>query len=763
MLFKKRLGIDVKYMVDDLVKFLMTPLTLEKLLSQNKDLTFLAEASPEIFIEIIEADLRSAEPATLRLMKPASTDILGPGAIRTDMLWSLEALAWNPDQLPRIANILGRFATKKIDDNYVNKPITSLKAIFRSWLPQTAATIEDRKKALGALMEKFPSVGWEIIIDQFDKDQTGQYSHKPRWRNDATGFGQRITQAERVNFAKAAFEMALSFSHHTVETWSEMIQRLLNFPADMQSRAWDALMKWVDEDRADATKAILREKIRTTIFTFQRFESQSPESKQRSNDVYNMLLPADVVYRHQWLFNEQWLAGAIEGLDDDHQDWEKRDALIMNLRLAAIDEIWTSNFETFKRLALICRAPRLAGWILAKSKQKNIDEVQFIRSIVEPTEPEEVLKMNDVIYGFLGGLDKEKLNEIISHVIEFNNDDILRIFLNAPCEKLMWDAVHSFGEPLSAQYWQQVRPSVFLPKEQLNELVDHLLEAGRPRAAFDTVQHNFDKLETSRLKLIMQRLAFSPNEAELEFSFTGHDISSALKELNLRPGIAEEEMADIEFVFIRVLEHSEHGIPNLQRQVIKSPFLFFQAVAMTFRRHDEGEDPQELGLPDMESRKKTAMLTYTLLEKIREIPGRDSDGSIKIDALRQWISEARSLCQKYSRTDVGDQSIGKILSSAPLGDDGIWPCEPVRKVLEESSSPEIAKGVYLGRVNSRGPIWGVNGMEERELASMYLNWARQLAYGYPFVSKMLRDISNSFDHHAEFMGRDNSIYDRLSD
>ena len=40
--------------------------------------------------------------------------------------------------------------------------------------------------------------------------------------------------------------------------------------------------------------------------------------------------------------------------------------------------------------------------------------------------------------------------------------------------------------------------------------------------------------------------------------------------------MTEEEMAALEFKYVQMLDHTEHGIPNLQRQLAKSPSLFMQ-------------------------------------------------------------------------------------------------------------------------------------------------------------------------------------------
>ncbi len=67
----------------------------------------------------------------------------------------------------------------------------------------------------------------------------------------------------------------------------------------------------------------------------------------------------------------------------------------------------------------------------------------------------------------------------------------------------------------------------------------------------------------------------------------------AFDALQKRAGVTEEEMARLEFLYVGALEHAPHRIPNLERQVGKSPALFVQVLAMAFRRSDGAEDPPE--------------------------------------------------------------------------------------------------------------------------------------------------------------------------
>jgi hypothetical protein len=114
------------------------------------------------------------------------------------------------------------------------------------------------------------------------------------------------------------------------------------------------------------------------------------------------------------------------------------------------------------------------------------------------------------------------------------------------------------------------------------------------------------------------------------------------------------------------------------------------APRFRFKRNDDGEDPPEWRIQNAAQREAVWSAAYTLLEKIRRIPGTADDGTIKATDLKAWVTEARSLCLEHGRVEIGDQKIGQILAAAPVGDDGIWPCGPVREVLEDVASPEIA-------------------------------------------------------------------------
>lgn len=156
-------------------------MTLDKLLSHGNDLPRYAEAAPDEFLKLLEADLKQPEPAILGLLKPAESGIFG-GCPRTGLLWALECLAWKPQNLSRVSAVLAQLSRTTINDNWANKPIARLAAIYGSWMPQTAASLEERSKAFEMLTRRFPDIGWQICIEQFKPGpRIGLYSYRPRW------------------------------------------------------------------------------------------------------------------------------------------------------------------------------------------------------------------------------------------------------------------------------------------------------------------------------------------------------------------------------------------------------------------------------------------------------------------------------------------------------------------------------------------------------------------------------------------------------
>ncbi|WP_127520154.1 HigA family addiction module antitoxin [Mesorhizobium sp. Z1-4] len=766
-LFFERLGFDADSEVKALVRSLMKPLSLDKFHSQNSDLPNYAEAAPHVFLRLLEEDLASPAPVIFGLLKPVDNSVFGSSPARTGLLWALENIAWDPAHLTRVIDILAQLSRPKIDDNWVNKPEETLRSIFRSWMPQTAARLVDRISALNLLVKRYPDVGWKICMAQFRAhSEVGHYNHRPRWRADASGAGQPITVGERNQFVLRAVDIALGWPNHDESTLGDLIERLTVLAPEDQAKVWDLVEKWADGTASEDAKATMRERIRRhTLSRRSRKRGITKAHADRAAKVLEKLLPNDLVARHAWLFAAHWIEPSYGEYEDEDFSFENRHKLIHDQRLEALREIWKARgFDGIKHLVAGSGAPHIVGQLMVELLKGREALAEFAKNCVTAASGELRAKFADCLGGLLRGkLDEDRVSFLATEVEKsFGQDEVLFFFLSMPFREQTWRLMDAKPEAFRSDYWRQVNAYwADHRSDEVNEIVDRLLEVDRPAAAFNVLHLDWKKIETSRLKRLLRALATTEPESVTTHQLSAYDIGEAIKELNGRPGIRPDEMAQLEFIYLRVLEDSEHGIPNLENQIAESPSLFVQAIAYVFKRDDESDDPEELQV-DPERGADMARSAFHLLERMRKIPGTDKNGVIQPDKLRDWLMAVREQANELARADVTDGRIGQLLCKAPADDDGVWPCRAVCDALEWMSSPEVSSGFQVGTRNSRGVHWrGEGGDQERELAAKYRGWATKLGYEFPYVANVLSSIADSYEREAQWEDTEAKVRRRL--
>lgn len=751
-LFHDRLGLDVETRVSLLVTTLLTPLTIEKLISQERELPRYAEAAPEAFLQLIEADLKRDDPVTMGLLKPVDSAAFWASPLRSELLWALECLAWKPANVGRVSVILARLSQRKIVDNWTNKPIASLHSIFRSWLPQTAASFEQRVKVLEVLAGQFGDIAWDICIKQvWVESQTGHYSYRPRWRSDASGYGRGVTNKERWEFAKKALDLMIAWPAHNEHTLGDLVGALQGVSEEYQARVWDLIDEWA-HNAGESPRATLRERIRQVALTRRgKRRELGKETLDRARNAFEALRPTNSILRHRWLFVDQWIQESADEMLDDELNYEKREARIAALRRAAIGEIWAEHgTDGVQQLVADCGAAGTIGFSLAPCIAELEAQVEFVNSCVFYVGPVRT-KLQWCLRGFVHAMEQSRRAAVLLAAGKDKTDEEWsQLFVCAPFDASTWRLLDGASEGRRRMYWETVMPGWGRHSlEEITELIDRLLEARRPRAAFHAVHLDIEDIETSRLKRLLHDIATVGDEPLEQYKVDGHSISEALESLDGRVGVSRDEMAQLEFWFIQALDHTKHGIPNLEKQVGASPTVFVQALAFAYRRSDGAEDPPELRIDNPHQRTAVATAAYQLLDRVCRIPGTSVDGSVDSRSLAEWLTEVRNLARIQGRAEVGDQRIGQLLAKSPGSDNGVWPCDAVCQAMEGIASPELATGFQTGVYNSRGVhSRGEGGEQERVLAAKYRGWALQLQYDYPFVGQTLEQLARTYDREA---------------
>ena len=765
-LFRDHFGLVVAARVAELVQRLLTPLATDKLLRHCENLPGLAEAAPDEFLALLEEDLKQPQPILHEVLKPAT-----PGSfvspVRAAVLWALERLAWHPRTFRRVVDVLARLSQTKIDDNYLNQPMNSLSAVFRSWMPQTAAPLEDRVEALRMLCRDCHEVGWQICIQQFaHRHGVVSPSARPRWRNDAAGAGQLLSGKDSYEFARKALDLAISWPTHNVTTLGDLVERLGGMTDEERLSVWKRIDEWSRTERSDREKAELRERIRRAVLTrWGSLRGLEADQRNRAHEVCEQLAPRDPVMRHAWIFAHAWVGELVDDADDEPLDSWKLATLSHELRSKAMMEIWAARgLEGALALLADCDA-RAVGNYTACCAADEDRETDVLRTCLANDACSDA-QLDEFIRGFLGRFEEGARSALISTLAEtVTSDQTVRLFACAPFREETWRLLDGQDQSVRDRYWRTVHPAMTMFNEsEIQEIIDRLLEVERPKDAFSAVQFDWSKVETSRLKRLLLALqAEFAGNCEVDF----HGLSLALESLNRRPGVSTDEMAQLEFAFVEALDpraHARHGIPNVERKLAESPLFFVRILALMYERRDDDQDPPEWRVGDVDSRFPRRSAAYRVFGQVTRMPGADADGKVDAHSLIRWIAEVRRLCKEHGRADIGDYKIGELLSRAPSEDDGSWPCRAVCEALETIASEKVFAGFETGTYNARSWQWRPLveiGAQERGLSARCRTWALKWRFDYPHVARILESMAAVHDGRAAAMDSRVSVMDRL--
>ena len=747
-LFDERLGGNVESRVSDLVRKLLSPLDMQRLLSLEADLPALAEAAPQAFLEVIEEDLRKNDPAVLRLMKPDDSGIFGGGCSRTGILWALECLAWNAEHVSRVVEILARLSYRPIDDNWTATPQNTLLSLFWPWMPETAATIELRMRILKGLVERHPEVGWSVSLFMARIPRTSVVAlpnYHPQWRGDASSAERPYMDDERRREGLLCVQMSrdicINWPMHDEKTLGDLVENLEGLDDAARRKVCDLLDRWGDEPQSDQAKESLRERIRRCTFT-RDFSTSATVGRIRQ--AMAKLEPEDLVVRHRWLFASLWPRSDLNDADSTFDQIHDR---IHAQRQDALRTIWYER--GFDGLGGLCRygdATHVVGCLMPEILSGTQETVAFVRWCLDKMSENGTQRYEPCLESFLSRLDPGSLPTLTGEVGRTHGESgRLRLFVSMPY-RIAWALLETERDTFREAYWEKVEFDAGTNSaEDVHEMVDELLKADRPLVALKAVSHIWDAVETSRLTNLLHALAGVTKR------FDGSGIPGAFESLDRRFEVPVEEKAKLEFMFFRALRQSRYRVPNLARQMVSSPGLYAEAVIRAFPRRNRGDDPPEMRIDDAEQRKDLAMVARDLLQWLYRIPGSDARDAIDGEKLTAWLAEVRALCVRYGRVEAGDLSIGTLLSHAPHDDDGRWPCRPVCEALERMSCGEVDRGFIIGTQDARGVVTrhpGEGGDQERTLAAKYRDWAQQIAYEYPHVGSILERIAEGYDRDS---------------
>ncbi|MEO5955779.1 MAG: hypothetical protein ABIR36_08855, partial [Nitrospiraceae bacterium] len=505
----------------------------------------------------------------------------------------------------------------------------------------------------------------------------------------------------------------------------------------------------------DEDKEVIRAALRKHIHwhrNYDKVRGKALDEKLKGvEDLYERLVPEDLVVRHRWLFTNGWPELPARVRDGG---FGKRGELVETWRSDALRELHSMHgLPGIEQLAIAC-APQsyYVGFALAKL---NIDKANLADWLVEMggnftvSEP-----LTMAISGLLRALEDKNSCELISLVLEKGKQSswpaaqTASLLTLAPVKRTTWDIVKSCGTETEDCYWSAVSPDLRLSsdKNDFEFAVRRLLCSGRPRSALQACHFEMKDVEPGLLAEMLERfLKGEEPSGPLPDSWS---LGEAVDALEASGNIESDRLIRLEFGLIPVLGYEgEQHAKSLYNAILSEPKVFTELLCIIYKPENT-----EREVDPSESEKTAARIAWRVLHHCKQLPVSLPDGTVQHDRLVAFIEEARRLSSHADRLAVCDTNLGQLLAHSPVGIDSIWPFEPVRDLLDRPELEDMRRGFHTGTMNKRGATWRSpedGGTQERTLATEYRNYARALQHSHVNLAAAIEKIARSYERYGQ--------------
>lgn len=724
----------IDHQAHQLVKKLFESFSWKTIASVGDLLPILAELSPDTFLDEIER-LTALREDALKKLFPQKTQqsLLDPNYI-TQILWSLEKLAWIPAYFSKSVRCLGCLEMIGYEEtNHANTPRNSISSIMNVFQPQTFASVKQMKNAILALKTDSPELCWNVLLGLIPKSTTIIYStSKPKYI-DLSPFSGNLTKQERQELLDYYQAIALQLSHDSAQrlsvlagyTWNMSQKQLREYLATVQgcSPTWKDNQKYIVWDSLQS----LRVRI---LF---KSDKKKPEAEvfKLLEDAIAQTMPGQKLYQYLRLYTK----GAHESLlEETGSRWRIHEADKVN----AIFDIYSTD-----GIDSVIQFGQQAG---------NLQDVgRKLGTKLGLSDFDEILKKYEkepdseffcaVVGGFLSTNGAAVLSEL--ELGMYNTDFKAKVLLAAPPSPDIFAIVGKYL-PDKALYWKQV-PFTWFPSNWTQDDVDtaihELMDVGRFVSIIRALEFAIKDFYVPDA-LLIEILLGAASEKTTE-KIDADAVCDIIQKLQDAKEPDMESLAQVEYIYLPLLNQSSEVFPKALFFKLSNESRFFcELIELAYKprhgEHRQGNLPEEV-----------VQRLYPLIYDFRVVPGVDWDGNFSAERFQTWIKETVAWANEVDRFVVVQHTIGKGLSFAEK-DNGL-PNTAILEELNKQQNEEMRHGYILGIENQRGAHWvDPEGKPERKLAEQFAQYAtRAEELGFSRVAEMFVKVSQDYIREAE--------------
>lgn len=733
------------------VRNLLANANWERWASLNSVMPLLAEAAPGEFLDAVESALMDLKSSPFhKVFTEEGAGSLGGANYMCGLLWALEALAWSPDFLSRVAVILADMASIDPGGNWSNRPSNSLTDIFLPWHIQTTASFGKRKAAIEAVLKEQEAVGWKLLMALMPHNHgitTG--CHQPVWRNyiprDWTG---TVLKSEYQQQIVDYIALAVNLAKTDTGKLRELVTRL----ADLPQKAVENLLDYLASDNIvtlhESERVALWEALEELVRRHRKFSDTHwalpTDIVNRIAETAKLLTPISPEFKYHRLFS-----GRDFDLYDDEGTYEEQRLRLAEYRQNAINEIiGNCNVDLVLEFATKVSSPYEVGKALGIIASDKVEEAIFPELL--DSKDETVMQ---VVSGFI-------LSRFWSLETDWVDDALnkgwsprlqAKFLTLLPFNETTWTRVATHLKDVHEDlYWQNVTVNPYEAQSNLAIAIEKLLKFGRPGGAVMCAARSIENDSLFNEELATRSLLeVISNENGIQ-QLNSYDTVQLIKYLQKSETVDQNALFEIEWNFLPWLDRSSSGSPiTLEKRLASDPAFFAELIALVYRPSDTSQEDSDDKEPS-EYQKSIVRNAYRLLSDWSLAPGTLDNRSFSANAFKDWLQEVRKLTEESGHGKVAQIQIGQVLTNTPEDPDGLWINKEVAEALDARDTAEMRSGFTIQLFNRRGVHQFTHGREERRLAAENREKAEALEMaGYTRFATAMREFAEQYERDAE--------------
>ncbi|MCH0560008.1 hypothetical protein [Streptomyces sp. MUM 16J] len=733
--------------------------------SMHDILPMLAEAAPDVFLDMTEEGLRGDSPLLSSIFTDSEEQgIFGPVPAHTGLLWAIEALTWNSSYFSRAVGVLGRLASLDPGGRWANRPLNSLVSVFHPQIPGKSVNEDRRMRVLDRMLERNPAISWDLMRESLEAPKKSflSFVHRPQFRD----WPQSVVASPGDTYTRFVSDIVGRLVQRAASNptrWKEIFSAYDSLPADQRELIRQSFAERVEAQSFNEGTDDLWEAIRSLIARHRAYAdtdwSLPEEEIAELEQTIEGLTPSRQPNRYAWLFTNGLPDLGNQVRPDNFEEYDRQLTRMRRQAAASLSE--DNGLQAVFELAMAVESPWIVGHALANATLGQYDD-DLIYLLDEEPNPGRTFSC-----GFYAQRSNQQgwpwVEELAagSSLSPRQRGAVLQLSRIYPQS---WELAETLGEGVSVEYWQEF--SVYGHGQDFRYVEDaarHLLGVRRYAAALTLINLYLRVGDTgdnvpSLVVEAMKHLIAGASDPEVGI-LSSHELERLLNYLEgCIPDIDAATVLSLEWAFlpampVSVSESSRASL--LQRSLAEDPFAFTQMIEFSYRPRGREEETSPTVM-----QVRVAENAYRLLNEWSVVPGLQPEGTLDVEHLSEWMRKARARLQEADRSETGDWHIGRILSHLPEDEDGLWPCAAARDFLEENLNARIESGLKSGLLAQRGMVRrsiGEGGDQERELAQRYNSAAAAQADEWPRLASLLRSLAEHYeslarseDEEAEF-------------